>query len=69
MSQAALEAAASDGLEVEFGPFGTTVAGADGAVLAAADRIVRAAIGRGRNTRLRSRSSVRRPARRALTNC
>jgi uncharacterized protein YqgV (UPF0045/DUF77 family) len=41
---AALDAAGATGLEVEFGPFGTTVAGADGDVLSAADRIVRAAI-------------------------
>ncbi len=41
---AALDAAGGAGLAVEFGPFGTTVAGADGAVLSAADRIVRAAI-------------------------
>jgi uncharacterized protein YqgV (UPF0045/DUF77 family) len=41
---AALEAAGASGLEVEFGPFGTTVTGADAAVLSAADRIVRAAV-------------------------
>jgi uncharacterized protein YqgV (UPF0045/DUF77 family) len=45
--RAALDAAAESGLEVDFGPFGTTVAGADAAVLAAADRIVRAAIDAG----------------------
>jgi len=44
---AALEAAGATGLEVDFGPFGTTVAGEDGEVLSAADRIVRAAIGAG----------------------
>jgi uncharacterized protein YqgV (UPF0045/DUF77 family) len=41
---AALEAAGATGLDVEFGPFGTTVAGADADVLSAADRIVRAAL-------------------------
>ncbi len=41
---AALEAASATGLDVEFGPFGTTVTGADAAVLSAADRIVRAAL-------------------------
>jgi uncharacterized protein YqgV (UPF0045/DUF77 family) len=45
--RAALDAAAAAGLEVDFGPFGTTVAGADAAVLSAADRIVRAAIDAG----------------------
>ena len=45
--RAALDAAGDDGLEIEFGPFGTTVAGADAAVLSAADRIVRAAISAG----------------------
>lgn len=44
---AALDAASATGLDVEFGPFGTTVAGADADVLSAADRIVRAAIGAG----------------------
>ena len=44
---AALEAAGGTGLDVEFGPFGTTVAGADEDVLSAADRIVRAAIDAG----------------------
>jgi uncharacterized protein YqgV (UPF0045/DUF77 family) len=42
--RAALDAAAEGGLDVDFGPFGTTVAGGDGDVLAATDRIVRAAI-------------------------
>jgi uncharacterized protein YqgV (UPF0045/DUF77 family) len=42
--QAAFEAAGAAGLHVDFGPFGTTVAGADADVLSAADRIVRAAI-------------------------
>ena len=45
--RAALDAAAEGGLDVDFGPFGTTVAGGDTAVLAAADRIVRAAIDNG----------------------
>ena len=45
--KAALDAAGAAGLDVEFGPFGTTVAGADSAVLSAADRIVRAAIDAG----------------------
>jgi uncharacterized protein YqgV (UPF0045/DUF77 family) len=45
--RAALDAAEQAGLDVDFGPFGTTVAGADGAVLAAADRILRAAIDAG----------------------
>ena len=44
---AALEAAAGEGIEVEFGPFGTTVAGAGDPVLAAAGRIMRAAIDAG----------------------
>ncbi|HZQ56443.1 MAG TPA: thiamine-binding protein [Acidimicrobiales bacterium] len=44
---AALEAASAAGLDVEFGPFGTTVAGAEADVLSAGDRIVRAAIGAG----------------------
>jgi uncharacterized protein YqgV (UPF0045/DUF77 family) len=45
--RAALDAAAEAGLDVDFGPFGTTVAGADDAVLSAANRIVRAAIDAG----------------------
>ena len=44
---AALDAAAETGLDVEFGPFGTTVAGADDAVISAAGRVVRAAIDAG----------------------
>ena len=41
--QAAVDAAAHAGLTVEFGPFGTTVVGADATVLDAVDSIVRAA--------------------------
>ena len=45
--RAALDAAGDAGLDVEFGPFGTTVAGADEAVICAAGRVVRAAIDAG----------------------
>lgn len=45
--RAALEAATRAGLVVEFGPFGTTVAGDDGAVLDAAGRILAAAVSAG----------------------
>ena len=45
--RAALDAAGDAGLDVEFGPFGTTVAGADEAVISAAGRVVRAAIDAG----------------------
>jgi uncharacterized protein YqgV (UPF0045/DUF77 family) len=45
--RAAVAAAESSGLEVEFGPFGTTVTGDDAAMLDALDGIVRAAIGAG----------------------
>jgi len=45
--QAALDAAEGPEVEVEFGPFGTMVRGPDEAVLAVADRVVRAAIGAG----------------------
>jgi uncharacterized protein YqgV (UPF0045/DUF77 family) len=45
--RAALNAAAEAGLDVDFGPFGTTVAGADDAVLSVTDRVVRAAIDAG----------------------
>jgi uncharacterized protein YqgV (UPF0045/DUF77 family) len=45
--QAAVEAAERSGLAVDFGPFGTTVAGSDEAVLAAVDRILRAAVAAG----------------------
>lgn len=45
--QAAVDAARSAGLTVEFGPFGSTVEGAEGTVLDAVDAIVRAAVGAG----------------------
>jgi uncharacterized protein YqgV (UPF0045/DUF77 family) len=45
--QAAVEAAGRSGLDVDFGPFGTTVSGEDGAVLGAVDAILRAAIAAG----------------------
>ena len=45
--QAAVAAAEASGLDVEFGPFGTVVAGPDEAVLGAVDAIMRAAIGAG----------------------
>lgn len=45
--QAALEAARGHDLEVDFGPFGTIVSGDDDAVLAAADRVPRAAVAAG----------------------
>lgn len=45
--QAALDAAAGPGLAVDFGPFGTVVSGPDDAVLAAADRVGRAALAAG----------------------
>jgi len=45
--RAALDAAGDAGLDVEVGPFGTTVAGADEAVISAAGRVVRAAIDAG----------------------
>jgi uncharacterized protein YqgV (UPF0045/DUF77 family) len=45
--QAAVDAARSRGLPVEFGPFGTAVRGDEGAVLDAVDPIIRAAIGAG----------------------
>ncbi len=41
---AALDAARATGVEVDFGPFGTTVAGRDDAVLSVAADILRAAI-------------------------
>ncbi|MDQ1454856.1 MAG: hypothetical protein QOH28_476 [Actinomycetota bacterium] len=44
---AAVEAARAVGLAVEFGPFGSSVDGEDDHVLAAADAVVRAAIGAG----------------------
>ena len=44
---AALAAARDKGLEVDFGPFGSTIEGDDATVLAAVDAIVRAAVGAG----------------------
>ena len=44
---AAVEAARTAGLAVDFGPFGSSVVGEDDQVLSAADAIVRAAIGAG----------------------
>jgi uncharacterized protein YqgV (UPF0045/DUF77 family) len=45
--RAAVEAAERSGLAVDFGPFGTVVSGDDEAVLAAVDRILRAAVAAG----------------------
>ena len=45
--RAAVEAAEQSGLTVDFGPFGTSVAGDDQAVLAAVDNILRAATAAG----------------------
>lgn len=57
--QAALDAATSSGLDVEFGPFGTHVSGHDDAqVLAALDQVVRAAVAAGAT---RVASQVSRP--------
>jgi uncharacterized protein YqgV (UPF0045/DUF77 family) len=44
---AAVAAARSQGVEVEFGPFGSSVEGADDQVLAAADAVARAAMAAG----------------------
>ena len=44
---AAVDAAAANGLDVDFGPFGSSAEGADEAVLAAIDAVVRAAIDAG----------------------
>jgi uncharacterized protein YqgV (UPF0045/DUF77 family) len=44
---AARDAADRDGLSVEFGPFGTAVAGEDTAVLDAVDAVVRSAVAAG----------------------
>jgi uncharacterized protein YqgV (UPF0045/DUF77 family) len=44
---AAVDAAERSGLAVDFGPFGTVVTGDDEAVLAAVDRILRAAVAAG----------------------
>jgi uncharacterized protein YqgV (UPF0045/DUF77 family) len=45
--RAAVAAAERSGLAVDFGPFGTAVTGDDEAVLAAVDRILRAAVAAG----------------------
>jgi uncharacterized protein YqgV (UPF0045/DUF77 family) len=45
--RAAVDAARTAGLAVEFGPFGSTVEGADAEVLDAVDAILRAAVGAG----------------------
>jgi uncharacterized protein YqgV (UPF0045/DUF77 family) len=45
--RAAVEAAEASGVSVEFGPFGTTLAGADDAVLSALDAVLRAAVAAG----------------------
>jgi uncharacterized protein YqgV (UPF0045/DUF77 family) len=45
--QAAVEAARGAGLDVDFGPFGSSVVGDDDQVLTTADAVVRAAIGAG----------------------
>jgi uncharacterized protein YqgV (UPF0045/DUF77 family) len=45
--QAAVDAARTRGLDVDFGPFGSTADGDDAAVLDGLDAIVRAAIGAG----------------------
>jgi uncharacterized protein YqgV (UPF0045/DUF77 family) len=45
--RAAVEAAERSGLAVDFGPFGTAVTGDDEALLAAVDRILRAAVAAG----------------------
>ena len=44
---AAEDAAARTGLRVEFGPFGTSIAGPDAAVLDALDAVVRSAVAAG----------------------
>ena len=44
---AAVKAAAAHGLDVDFGPFGTSVDGDDASVLNAVDAVVRAAIDAG----------------------
>ena len=45
--RAAVDAARRSGLSVDFGPFGTSVAGEDGPVLDAVDGILRAATAAG----------------------
>jgi uncharacterized protein YqgV (UPF0045/DUF77 family) len=44
---AAVAAARTQGVEVDFGPFGSSVEGDDAEVLAAADAVTRAAMGAG----------------------
>jgi uncharacterized protein YqgV (UPF0045/DUF77 family) len=44
---AAVAAAREHGLDVDFGPFGSTIEGDDATVLAAIDAVVRAAVGAG----------------------
>ena len=45
--EAALQAARGHGLDVDFGPFGSTIQGDDDVVLSAVDSLVRAAVGAG----------------------
>lgn len=45
--RAAVEAAEAAGLNVEFGPFGTSMSGNDDEVVQAVDAVLRAAIGAG----------------------
>jgi uncharacterized protein YqgV (UPF0045/DUF77 family) len=45
--RAAVDAAESAGLSVEFGPFGTSMSGDDDVVLGAVDAVLRAAISAG----------------------
>jgi uncharacterized protein YqgV (UPF0045/DUF77 family) len=45
--EAAVAAAAAQGLDVEFGPFGSSAEGDDAVVLAAIDAVMRAAVGAG----------------------
>ena len=45
--EAAVSAAAAHGLDVDFGPFGSSVEGNDEAVLAAVDAVARAAMNAG----------------------
>ena len=45
--RAAVDAAERSGLTVDFGPFGTSVSGEDGAVLDSVDGILRAAVAAG----------------------
>jgi uncharacterized protein YqgV (UPF0045/DUF77 family) len=44
---AAVAAAREHGLDVDFGPFGSSVTGDDGTILDAVDHVVRAAMGAG----------------------